>query len=215
MDVNLYNIEGKTEKKITLPQNLEKLGISHDLIHQVVSVGQKNRRRHWAHAKDRSEVSGGGKKPWRQKGTGRARHGSNRSPIWRGGGITFGPVNRKTLDKKINKKMQKLALWGILKTKIIHNDIFILNELPLNESKTKKLETILKKILAIKKTTLNILLIVEKIDQNLKLASKNIPYLKVTIKNNIDSEMLIRAQKIIIMEKCFKDLLDTIPATKN
>ncbi len=143
MKLPLYNIEGKELKKIDLPDEIFNLPWNGDLVHQVVTSILSNARNNVAHTKDRSDVSGGGKKPWRQKGTGRARHGSNRSPIWRGGGITFGPINERNFVKKINKKMRIKALAVTLSQKIRDNELILLEPIKISEAKTVKAKEIL------------------------------------------------------------------------
>lgn len=107
------------------------------LVHQVVTSQMANARKPVAHTKDRSEVSGGGKKPWKQKHTGRARHGSSRSPLWAGGGITFGPRNTRDFSQKVNKKMKTGALWSVLSKKLADGEIIFVDELKLADRKTK------------------------------------------------------------------------------
>lgn len=143
MKLPLYNIEGKELKKIDLSDKIFNLPWNGDLVHQVVTSILSNARNNVAHTKDRSDVSGGGKKPWRQKGTGRARHGSNRSPIWRGGGITFGPINEKNFVKKINKKMRTKALAVTLSQKIRDNELILLEPIKISEAKTVKAKEII------------------------------------------------------------------------
>src|SRR5512135_1972448 len=102
MEAQIYNQKGEQTGKITLPESVFGLPWNGDLVHQVVTSMRSSEREPWAHTKDRGQVAGGGKKPWQQKGTGRARHGSSRSPIWRHGGITHGPITDKNYGKKIN-----------------------------------------------------------------------------------------------------------------
>ncbi len=116
MEAPIYNTQGKKSGTLTLPENVFDVAWNDSLMHQVVTSMQANARVSIAHVKDRGEVSGGGKKPWRQKGTGRARHGSIRSPIWKGGGVTHGPTKNKDYSRKIPKKMRaKALLWHSLK----------------------------------------------------------------------------------------------------
>ena len=138
METKIYNLEGKEAGKVSLPESIFGLPWNDDLVHQVVVSQQSNLRTPVAHTKDRSEVRGGGKKPWRQKGTGQARVGSNRSPIWRGGGITFGPRNDKDYGKKINKKMKAKALFTVLSRKLKDGEIIFVDSLAFTEPKTAK-----------------------------------------------------------------------------
>lgn len=138
MKTPIYNIEGKEINKIDLPEQIFELPWNADLVHQVVTTMATNARQPIAHTKNRGEVRGGGKKPWKQKGTGRARHGSRRSPIWIGGGVTFGPRNEKDYSRKINKKMKAKALATILSKKLKDNEIIFVDSLNLTEVKTKE-----------------------------------------------------------------------------
>lgn len=138
MKTPIYNIEGKEINKIDLPEQIFELPWNSDLVHQVVTAMMTNARQPIAHTKNRGEVRGGGKKPWKQKGTGRARHGSRRSPIWIGGGVTFGPRNEKDYSRKINKKMKAKALATILSKKLKDNEIIFVDSLNLSEPKSKE-----------------------------------------------------------------------------
>jgi large subunit ribosomal protein L4 len=138
MEATVYNKEGGQAGKIKLDEKFFGLSWNADLIHQVVTSMQANKRAAIAHAKDRSEVSGGGKKPWRQKGTGRARHGSTRSPIWVGGGVAHGPSNERNFTKKINKKMKTRALFTVLSQKLRDNEVIFLDELPFPVPKVRE-----------------------------------------------------------------------------
>lgn len=126
-----------------LPEKIFGVELNSDLVHQVMVAQMANRRQVSAHTKGRGEVSGGGKKPWAQKHTGRARHGSIRSPIWVGGGVTFGPTNERVYDKKINAQMRRKALFMVLSEKVRMNLVVLLEDLKLDGAKTKALKTLL------------------------------------------------------------------------
>jgi large subunit ribosomal protein L4 len=137
LEAEVYNQKGKSVGKLALPESIFGLNWNGDLVHQVVTAMQANARTPVAHTKFRGEISGGGKKPWRQKGTGRARHGSSRSPIWKGGGVTHGPRNEKDYGQKINKKMKIKALFTVLSEKYKRGQILFVEELALKAIKTK------------------------------------------------------------------------------
>lgn len=143
MKTKVYNHKGKESTTVDLPENIFGLNWNADLVHQVFESMRSNARSNTAHTKDRSEVRGGGKKPWRQKGTGQARHGSKRSPIWAGGGITFGPRNERNYDKKINKKMRAKALFVALSQKLRDGQILFVDSLDKVSGKTKDMKEIL------------------------------------------------------------------------
>ncbi len=127
--VDVYTIEGSKKETLNLPDELFGVRINPTLIAEAVRVQDANSRVVCAHTKDRSEVRGGGRKPWKQKGTGRARHGSRRSPIWIGGGITFGPNSLRNFILKINKKAKRKALASVLSDKVASNEFIVLNDL--------------------------------------------------------------------------------------
>lgn len=137
LEAEVYNQKGKSVGKLALPESIFGLSWNGDLVHQVVTAMQANARTPVAHTKFRGEVRGGGIKPWRQKGTGRARHGSSRSPIWVGGGVTHGPRNEKDYGQKINKKMKVKALFTVLSEKFKKGQILFVEELALKNIKTK------------------------------------------------------------------------------
>ena len=126
MKINLYNQKGEKVGKTDLPDEIFNVEINSDLLHQVIVSQMANKRQSSAHTKDRGDVSGGGKKPWRQKGTGRARHGSRRSPIWVGGGVTFGPKSEKNYKKTIPQKMKRKALFMALSSKVNDDELILL-----------------------------------------------------------------------------------------
>jgi large subunit ribosomal protein L4 len=143
MNAKVYSQEGKQTGDVTLPDAVFGVAWNPDLVHEVVVGIQANARQGTAHTKDRSEVRGGGKKPWRQKGTGRARHGSRRSPIWTGGGVTFGPRNETDHSVKINKKVRQKALASVLSKKLADEEVVFVDSLALNEPKTKDAKAVL------------------------------------------------------------------------
>ena len=139
MTETLYNQEGKEVGKIDLPEKTFGVRWNADLVHQVVTAQQANARTPIAHAKGRGEVAGGGKKPWKQKGTGRARHGSIRSPLWRHGGKAHGPTKEKVYTQKINQKMRQKALSTVLSKKLSDGELIFVDKLTLPEIKTTKI----------------------------------------------------------------------------
>lgn len=146
LDATVYAVDGKKAGTISLSEKIFGAKWNADLVHQVVIGMQANARQPWAHTKDRSEISGGGRKPWKQKGTGRARHGSSRSPIWRHGGVTFGPRNDKDYSVKINRKMRANALFAVLSKKYAEGQILFVNELSLKSPKTAEAREIMNKL---------------------------------------------------------------------
>ena len=147
MTTSIHTIENKKVEDMTLPEALFEVAWNESLVHQAIVAQQANARNSVAHAKDRSEVRGGGKKPWRQKGTGRARHGSIRSPLWSGGGATFGPRNERNFEKKINKKMRQKALFSVLSRQAKEGNILVIDTFPEEAIKTKKMSAALKPFL--------------------------------------------------------------------
>ena len=150
MEATVYNSQGKETSKVTLPEAVFGLKWNGDLVSQVFNSMNTNARTNVAHTKDRSDVRGGGKKPWAQKGTGRARHGSSRSPIWVGGGVTFGPRNHKNFSRKVNKKMKAKALFTILSKKFEDNEIIFVDALNFKEPKTKEAKKVIEGLSTIK-----------------------------------------------------------------
>jgi len=137
-DATIFSMDGKKVGSISLPEGIFGASWNSDLVHQVTTGMQANLRQNRAHTKDRSEVSGGGKKPWKQKGTGQARHGSSRSPIWRHGGITFGPRNARDYGEKINRKMRIGALLSVLSRKAKDGEIIFVDKFTFEKPKTKE-----------------------------------------------------------------------------
>ena len=176
LELAVFNTEGKEVEKINLPQGIFGLKVNHDLVKQAVEAQMSQARIPYAHTKDRGEVRGGGKKPWRQKGTGRARHGSIRSPIWRGGGVTFGPRKEKVFAKEISKKMRRKALLMVLSGKAKDNEIVVLDDLKLEQAKTKLMAQIIKNLNSVKNDLgKGALVVMGAKDENVIRATRNIP----------------------------------------
>ena len=203
MKASIYNIEGKEIDTVLLPKEIFQVSLNHDLVYQIVLAQTANRRKNIAHTKDRSEVRGGGKKPWRQKGTGRARHGSRRSPLWKGGGVTFGPTKEKNFKMKINKKAKRKALFMVLSEKLKANLLFFFDKIQLKENKTKKAAEMVKvwrdKIDNFKQG--KILIILSKQDKEFVLAVRNLPNIKVTQAKDLNVLDLLESKYLIMVKE--------------
>ena len=155
--VTLYNKDGQSVGELLLDAGIFEVEVNPALVHEAVIAQQANARQVLAHTKDRSDVAGTGKKPWKQKGTGRARHGSRRSPIWSGGGITFGPRSDRNFSKKINRKARQKALAMVLTDKVSNDRFIAVEDLKIDDAKTKNLAAVLKKLPVAEKKTLIVL----------------------------------------------------------
>jgi large subunit ribosomal protein L4 len=184
-----------TKSKTTVSEALFSQPVNDELITQLVNSFVSNSHQGTKAQKNRSDVRGGGRKPWRQKGTGRARAGTIRSPIWRGGGVTFAARSKSANPKKINKKMYKSAMRSILSSFAGNNKISLTKELILKNPKTKELLELLKKI-----DFNQGLIIVNELNSNLELASRNIPYIEIIEANFIDPIKLLKHESILISE---------------
>ncbi len=202
MKYTVYNQKGEDAGTILLPKEVFEVEMNNDLVHQVVVSQAANRRRVIAHTKDRKEVSGGGRKPWRQKGTGRARHGSIRSPIWRGGGITFGPTKERVFKKKIPQKMKRKALFMVLSAKAKNKLLLVLDKLTIEKPKTKQATGLIKDLRANIKDfkTGTILITIPNNDKNIVLSIRNM--VRVEVKQARDLNVLdLLSFKYLIMPK--------------
>lgn len=210
MENKIYNQEGKEAGKVKLAEKFFNLPWNPDLVHQVVESMRANQRITIAHAKGRGEVRGGGKKPWRQKGTGRARHGSIRSPIWKGGGVTHGPTKEKVYAQKINKKMKQKALLVSLSQKLRDKEILILDKLEFKEPKTKEGARVFKNLSAIpgyetiaKKTTLVAL---AGKNEKTRRALRNLPKISTEEARNLNALDLLSFKYLVILQDGLKTL---------
>ncbi len=207
METQVYNQKGKAIGDFSLPKSIFDLPWNGDLVHQVVTAMQANARTPVAHTKIRGEVRGGGKKPWKQKGTGRARHGSSRSPIWVGGGVAHGPRNEKSYEQKINKKMKAKALFTILSEKLRKGQILFIEELSLKSIKTKDAANVLKDLSTVKGFEKlvggkkpNAYITVPAKGDVLKKSFANIPTVEIDEVRNINPVDLLSYKYIIISQ---------------
>ena len=191
MDLPVINTKNKT----TVSEAIFSQPVNDELITQLVNSFISNSHQGTKAQKNRSDVRGGGRKPWRQKGTGRARAGTIRSPIWRGGGVTFAARSKSANPKKINKKMYKSAMRSILSSFAGNNKISLTKELSLKNPKTKELLELLNKI-----NFSQGLIIVNELSSNLELASRNIPHIEIIEVNFIDPIKLLRHESVLISE---------------
>ncbi|MFA5145269.1 MAG: 50S ribosomal protein L4 [Candidatus Omnitrophota bacterium] len=213
----IYNTEGKEVDSIKLNTSVFDGDVNTAVIHQVINAYRANQRKGLAATKTRGEVSGGGKKPWKQKGTGRARVGSTRSPLWRHGGVVFGPHPRD-FSYPIPAKLKALALKSSLNIKVGENHLIVLDKISLKEPKTKEVAAILSnlKIVPVKGSKSNkSLLLLDKVDENLKMAIRNINFLSVDLASSAHAYEVMSHQKLIITKDGLKSLLNRFGPAKN
>ncbi|MEK7537114.1 MAG: 50S ribosomal protein L4 [Patescibacteria group bacterium] len=207
MEVKLYNQSGEEVGSVELSDAIFNVPINPDLIYQAVVTQRANARKILAHAKGRGEVRGGGKKPWRQKGTGRARHGSIRSPIWKGGGVTHGPLKQKVYFKNINKKARRKALFMALSSKIKDGQLIILDSISLVEAKTKKMKEIIDKISVnlpgykkSRKKNDSILLVQPDSDKSLIRTARNLNFAKVVRADGLNTTDVLEKKYLVLLK---------------
>jgi len=205
LSAQLYNVEGKAKGTIDLPESIFALAWNSDLLHQVITTMTANARQGNAHTKDRSEVSGGGKKPWRQKGTGSARHGSRRSPIWIGGGIAHGPRSDKDYSGKINRKTKIKALFVALSQKLRDSQILFTERITLPEMKTAQADTFVQAIGTIPGfetiatlNPVNMLLVVPMRDEMVEKSFRNLPFCTVRDVQSLNPLDIMRYRYIVM-----------------
>lgn len=212
--INVYNQKADLVQEMNVSDKIFGAKVSEALIHQAMVCQMSNARQVLAHTKDRSEVSGGGKKPWKQKGTGRARAGSSRSPIWIGGGVTFGPLKDRNFTKNINKKMKQGAIFMTLSDRLASGDLAIVEKFEIEEFKTKVfnelVESFLNKVFATNKKK-SILLINDKKDDKVKYSGRNIKGVEIINIDNLNLLDLLKYKSIILtkdgvnkLEKIYK-----------
>lgn len=198
--VSVYNMEGKEVETIDLSDAVFGVEVNEHLVHMAVVQYLANKRQGTQKAKTRAEVSGGGRKPWRQKGTGHARQGSTRAPQWTGGGVVFAPVPRD-YSFKMNKKEKRAALKSVLTSKVNDSKFIVLDELKLDEIKTKRFVEILNN-LKVQKA----LVVLNDTDQNVILSARNVPKVKTAQTNTINVYDILKYDTVVIT----KDAVATI-----
>lgn len=206
--ISLYNIKGEKIGSLEIAKSLFDVKVNPALIHEAVIAQNANSRVAIAHTKDRGEIAGSSKKPWKQKGTGRARHGSKKSPIWIGGGITFGPRNERNFSVKINKKTKRQALAMVLSDKVAQDHFIALDELHLEKGKTNELASILKKLpLSTKKT----LIVLPPEEKSVAKAAKNLKGVSTLPANTLNvvdllktGIVLVTKDSVAMIEKIYK-----------
>ncbi|MBO5153528.1 MAG: 50S ribosomal protein L4 [Eubacterium sp.] len=191
-NVAVYNMEGKEVGKLDLNDAVFGVEVNEHLVHMAVLQQLANNRQGTQKAKTRSEVRGGGRKPWRQKGTGHARQGSTRAPQWTGGGVVFAPVPRD-YSFKINKKEKRAALKSALTSRVQENKLIVVDELKLDEIKTKQFAQVMKNLNVDKA-----LVVINDNDQNIVMSAKNIPTVKVAQTNTINVFDILKYSTVVV-----------------
>ena len=199
-NVSVYNIEGKEVGSIELNDAVFGVEVNEHLVHMAVVNQLANNRQGTQSAKTRSEVSGGGRKPWRQKGTGHARQGSTRSPQWTGGGVVFAPKPRD-YSFKMNKKEKRIALLSALSSKVAESKIVVLDEFKLDEIKTKKFVEVMSNLKVDKA-----LVVIEGENKNVVLSGRNIPTVKVSATNEINTYDVLKYETLVVTKAAVEKL---------
>ena len=205
VNVKVLNMAGEEVSKISLSAAVFGVEPHKQAMFNAVQVEQANARQATAKTKVRHEVSGGGKKPWRQKGTGRARAGSSRSPIWVGGGTVFGPVGNQNYTLSQNRKEHQLALRSALSLKT-PKDLVVVNEIKFDVKKTKEFV----KMLAALKVESKALIVVSEIDENLFACARNVDYARVVTSDNVSVYDLLNVDKLVISEAAIKEVEEAL-----
>lgn len=203
--IDLLNIKGEKIKDIKLNDEIWNIEPNNAVLYDAVNLALSSLRQGTHKVKTRSEVSGGGRKPWRQKGTGRARAGSIRAPHWRGGGIVFGPQPR-SYDKKMNKKERRLALKSALSFKVIANELKVIDSLILNNAKTVEFKNLMKEL----KIDKSVLFVTADLSDNLILASRNIKDVKVILAGELNAYDVTCYDYLVVTEEAMNKIEEVL-----
>jgi large subunit ribosomal protein L4 len=200
MKIDLYTQEGEKKGTLNVPDEMFNVKVNEKAIQLAVLRQMANGRQPLAHTKTRAEVRGGGRKPWRQKGTGRARFGSTRNPIWRKGGVAFGPNNTNVYSKNMPKSARRNALFSCLSAKAGDSQIFAVDKFEVKEPKTKEFAQMLSKLPAGR----SMLVVMAKKDMNLEKSAANLPNVKTILVNYLNPHDLLTYEKVMFMEPAIK-----------
>ena len=205
--VEMLNHNGENIKELKLNDNIWAIEPNDAVLYDAIRLAMSNARKSTASTKTRSEVSGGGRKPWRQKGTGNARQGSIRATQWRGGGIVFGPTPNKNYKKKQNKKERRLAILSALSYKARDNELIVIDDISFKTNKTKEMTNLLSKLnIAGKK----VLVVVPELTENICLASRNLANVKLVDYTEINALDLVSADNMLITESALNKLEEVL-----
>lgn len=202
MKISVYNLDGKEIKKMEISKEVFGLSKNDDLVHQVAVSMMANKRQVLAHTKTRGERAGSGKKPWKQKGTGRARVGSVRTPVWKKGGVAFGPRSERNFKKKINKKMNARAIAVVLSGKLKENEIYAVDKLEIASKKTKEFAKIFENL----KIKGKILAVFGQKEKDLRIASRNIKNCENILIEQLNVLDMLNNKYLLISENSIKEL---------
>ena len=206
-NISVLNIKGEKVKEITLNETVFGIEPNDAVLYDAITLSRNNSRQASANTKTRSEVSGGGKKPWRQKGTGRARQGSTRAPHWYHGGVVFGPTPNRNYTKKMNKKERRLALKSALSYKLIDSEMIVLDAMKLESGKTKEAIQVLTNLKVNNEKTL---IVVNVLDENLVLATRNLANVILLETDEINTLDVVSADRLVITEDAVKKIEEVL-----
>ena len=205
--LDMLNLNGEKVKEINLKDNIWNIEPNNNVLHDAIVLTLASRRQGTHKVKTRSEVSGGGRKPWRQKGTGNARQGSIRAPQWRGGGIVFGPTPDRNYTKKMNRKERRLALKSALTYKAREKELILVDNIKFETNKTKEMMLLLNKLDLVNE---KILLVINELDENICLASRNIGNIKAVLPEEVNTYDVVNADKMLLTESSLQKLEEVI-----
>ena len=204
--IAVLNVKGEKVKDIKLNDKVWSIEPNDTVVYEAIVLANAANRQGTHSVKTRAEVSGGGRKPWRQKGTGNARQGSTRSPQWRHGGVVFGPTTERNYNIKMNKKERRLALKSALSYKVIDSELMVLDDIKLESSKTKEMLNIMKSL----KLNKSALFVVNELTDEIVLASRNIEGVKVILPNEVNVLDVARYQNMIVTEDAVKAIEEVL-----